>query len=113
MRDDITIRTSPKRQQGPPLLALRADDSWDACMSVIRKGCTVLVAGFIACSLQGSQEDKEFVAPPSKPLSARDEQMTLKLPKGFTVDLVASEPDVIDPVHLAFDENGQIGRAHV
>lgn len=77
-------------------------------MSVIRNGCTVLVAGFIACSLHGSQEDKEFVAPPSKPLSARDEQMTFKLPKGFMVDLVASEPEVIDPVHLAFDENGRL-----
>ena len=34
--------------------------------------------------------------------------MTFKLPKGFTIDLVASEPDIVDPVHLAFDENGRL-----
>ncbi len=34
--------------------------------------------------------------------------MTFKLPKGFVIDLVASEPEVVDPVHLAFDENGRL-----
>ncbi len=58
-------------------------------------------------SLQ-SQEDRPFQPPLSKPLSPRDEQMTFKRVKGFVVDLVASEPDVVDPVHLAFDENGRL-----
>jgi putative membrane-bound dehydrogenase-like protein len=76
-------------------------------MSAPRNGWTVLLALIFACSLQGAQ-DKNFVAPPSTPLTPRDEQMTFKVSKGFTVDLVASEPDVIDPVHLAFDENGRL-----
>src|SRR5258708_1405553 len=42
------------------------------------------------------------------PLSPRDEQITFRVPKGFRVDLVASEPDVIDPVPMPFDEAGRL-----
>ncbi|MGH7225831.1 MAG: PVC-type heme-binding CxxCH protein, partial [Gemmataceae bacterium] len=42
------------------------------------------------------------------PLSPREEQATFHLPKGFQIDLVAAEPDVIDPVAMAFDEEGRI-----
>ncbi|HEY7329629.1 MAG TPA: PVC-type heme-binding CxxCH protein [Gemmataceae bacterium] len=42
------------------------------------------------------------------PLSPREEQATFRLPKGFEIDLVAAEPDVIDPVAMAFDEAGRI-----
>ena len=42
------------------------------------------------------------------PLSPRDEQATFRVPKGFRVELVASEPEVVDPVAMAFDENGRI-----
>src|ERR1700722_566804 len=43
-----------------------------------------------------------------KPLSPHDEQATFTVPKGFRVELVASEPTVIDPVAMAFDERGRI-----
>ena len=42
------------------------------------------------------------------PRSPREEQATFRLPKGFEIDLVAAEPDVIDPVAMAFDEEGRI-----
>jgi putative membrane-bound dehydrogenase-like protein len=45
---------------------------------------------------------------PKGPLSPHEEQATFQLPKGFRIDLVASEPDVIDPVAMAFDEEGRI-----
>ncbi len=45
---------------------------------------------------------------PKGPLSPREEQATFRLPKGFGIDLVAAEPDVIDPVAMAFDEQGRI-----
>jgi putative membrane-bound dehydrogenase-like protein len=45
---------------------------------------------------------------PKGPLSPREEQATFRLPKGFEIDLVAAEPDVIDPVAMAFDEEGRI-----
>jgi putative membrane-bound dehydrogenase-like protein len=81
-------------------------------MTALRLSILLLLVGASAWSLhdaQSAQEaDKPFEPPPSKPLSPRDEQMTFKLAKGFTVDLVASEPDVVDPVHLAFDEHGRL-----
>ncbi len=50
-------------------------------------------------------------APPlrnSQPLSPRDEKATFAVPKGFRVELVACEPNVVDPVAMAFDERGRI-----
>ena len=43
-----------------------------------------------------------------EPLSPKREQATFAVPEGFRVELVASEPDVVDPVAMAFDERGRI-----
>ncbi|MCI0642584.1 MAG: c-type cytochrome [Gemmataceae bacterium] len=56
----------------------------------------------------GTQLPEQFVPPPSKPLSPEDERKTIQLLPGFTIDLVASEPDVVDPVAMAFDERGRL-----
>src|SRR5262249_24482325 len=45
---------------------------------------------------------------PAGLLSPREEMTTFRVPKGFKVELVASEPQVIDPVAMAFDEYGRI-----
>src|SRR6185295_14030310 len=42
------------------------------------------------------------------PLSPKDALKTFKVAAGFRIDLVASEPDVMDPVAMAFDEDGRI-----
>ena len=52
--------------------------------------------------------DEPFNPPASKPLSPREAQMTLRVPKGFRVELVAAEPDIVDPVCMAFDEQGRL-----
>src|SRR5918992_843367 len=51
-----------------------------------------------------------FVVNPlfAAPLSPKDELGTFKTLPGFKVELVASEPDVIDPVAMAFDERGRL-----
>jgi putative membrane-bound dehydrogenase-like protein len=41
-------------------------------------------------------------------LTPRQELATFTVPEGFRVELVASEPNVIDPVAMAFDEDGRI-----
>src|SRR3977135_1503916 len=46
--------------------------------------------------------------PPTGPLSPKDELATFRVIKGFKVELVASEPDVVDPVAMAFDEDGRL-----
>jgi putative membrane-bound dehydrogenase-like protein len=42
------------------------------------------------------------------PLSPREELATFRLPKGFRAELVACEPNVVDPVAFAFDEEGRL-----
>ncbi len=46
--------------------------------------------------------------PSPGPLTPRDEQATFRTLKGFKVELVASEPDVIDPVAMCFDARGRL-----
>ena len=45
---------------------------------------------------------------PPGPLAPNDERATFKLAKGFTIELAASEPDVVDPVAMCFDEKGRL-----
>ncbi len=65
-------------------------------------GCTVVVILTLAAA------DPKPDASPKGPQSPREEQASFRLPKGFEIDLVAAEPDVIDPVAMAFDEEGRI-----
>src|SRR6516165_9115907 len=46
--------------------------------------------------------------PPAGPLSPKEELATFRVPRGFRVELVAAEPQVVDPVAMAFDEDGRI-----
>lgn len=45
---------------------------------------------------------------PLGPRSPEAEKATFHLPKGFQVELVAAEPQIVDPVALAFDEEGRL-----
>jgi putative heme-binding domain-containing protein len=56
---------------------------------------TALVAVLLLTGMNLHAADVSYLRN-SKPLSPRDEKATLALPKGFRVELVASEPDVVD-----------------
>lgn len=43
-----------------------------------------------------------------EPLSPIDEQKTIRALPGFRVELVASEPNLVDPVAMSFDERGRL-----
>lgn len=43
-----------------------------------------------------------------EPRTPREEQATFRVLKGFKVELAACEPQVVDPVALAFDERGRL-----
>lgn len=49
----------------------------------------------------------ELPKPPGA-LTPKEEQATFKLPDGLNIRLVASEPDVVDPVAMCFDPKGRI-----
>jgi len=44
----------------------------------------------------------------SGPLSPKEALKTFTVAKGFRIELVAAEPDLLDPVAMAFDEDGRI-----
>jgi len=46
--------------------------------------------------------------PTGPPFAPKDALTTFHLPKGFRIELVAAEPDVADPVALAFDPQGRL-----
>lgn len=46
--------------------------------------------------------------PPGPPLSPSDALRRMKVPEGFRVELVASEPDIVNPVAMTFDERGRV-----
>src|SRR5215472_9995151 len=46
--------------------------------------------------------------PEARAMTARDSLMTMRLSDDFHVELFASEPEVMSPVEMAFDENGNV-----
>ncbi|HVA44852.1 MAG TPA: PVC-type heme-binding CxxCH protein [Pirellulales bacterium] len=46
--------------------------------------------------------------PPGPPLSPAEAIAKMTVPDGFAVELVASEPDIVNPVAMTFDERGRI-----
>jgi putative heme-binding domain-containing protein len=45
---------------------------------------------------------------PNPPRSAAEAARTMTVPPGFTVEVVAAEPDIVNPVAMTFDERGRI-----
>ncbi|MCE9531346.1 MAG: hypothetical protein K8T89_09540 [Planctomycetes bacterium] len=58
------------------------------------------------CLLADRAQSQETKSPGA--LSPREELATFRTLKGFKVELVASEPDVVDPVAMCFDERGRM-----
>jgi len=46
--------------------------------------------------------------PPGPALSPQEAIQKMKVPEGFTVEVVASEPDLVNPIGMTFDERGRI-----
>jgi putative membrane-bound dehydrogenase-like protein len=46
--------------------------------------------------------------PPGPALSPSEAIAKMTVPSGFTVELVASEPDIVNPVAMTFDERGRV-----
>ncbi|WP_435010603.1 PVC-type heme-binding CxxCH protein [Tundrisphaera lichenicola] len=46
--------------------------------------------------------------PPGPALSPEEAIRKMKVPEGFQVELVASEPDIVNPVAMIFDERGRV-----
>jgi putative heme-binding domain-containing protein len=47
-------------------------------------------------------------SPPNEPYSPAEAISKMAVPAGFHVELVASEPDIVNPIAMAFDDKGRI-----
>src|SRR5689334_9122149 len=69
---------------------------------------------FINSDAQNKQPAKTDVIPhgqssaPGPALSPQEALKKMQVPPGFRVELVASEPDIVNPVAMTFDERGRI-----
>jgi putative membrane-bound dehydrogenase-like protein len=64
-----------------------------------RAGSIVLMVALSSCAKRNAEE---------RALSAKDSLKAIHLSEDFHAELFASEPDVMSPVEMAFDENGKI-----
>src|SRR3954470_15641557 len=46
--------------------------------------------------------------PPNDPLTPAEAVKRMQVPDGFSVEVVAAEPDLVNPVAMTFDEKGRI-----
>jgi putative membrane-bound dehydrogenase-like protein len=51
---------------------------------------------------------RRYDRPPNEPLSPTEAAARMTVPPGFKVEVVAAEPDLVNPVAMTFDERGRI-----
>ncbi|MFN9437855.1 MAG: PVC-type heme-binding CxxCH protein [Planctomycetota bacterium] len=73
---------------------------------------TLFLSGAIGF-VNGAHAQEEFIPrrqskPPGPPLSPAEALAKMQVPEGFRVELVASEPDILNPVAMAYDDAGRI-----
>ncbi len=78
---------------------------------MIRLGIPVLLLSLAWCpSLADAQVlviPRRHDRPPGPPVSAPEAVARMTVPDGFTVEIVAAEPDVVNPVAMFIDERGR------
>ncbi|MCH7988669.1 MAG: hypothetical protein IID46_05885, partial [Planctomycetes bacterium] len=69
--------------------------------------CSLMFFSFLSLSLQAA-EPKEQPASFHSPISALESMAHFQLHPDLRIELVAAEPDVVDPVAIRFDERGRM-----
>ncbi|HEX4613097.1 MAG TPA: PVC-type heme-binding CxxCH protein, partial [Urbifossiella sp.] len=67
-----------------------------------------VLAWACVCGAAGGQKDEAKPLTNGGPRTPAEERTTFELAKGFTIELAAAEPDVVDPVAMCFDEKGRL-----
>src|SRR5262249_51264905 len=72
-----------------------------------------LLLGLLALPYPLLVADQEVIPhrqdkPPNQPYSAEEALRRMTVPDGFTVELVAAEPDLVNPIAMTFDDRGRI-----
>jgi hypothetical protein len=62
----------------------------------------------MATGVWGAENPWRQDQPPNQPYSPQEAISKMTVPEGFKVELVASEPDIVNPIALSFDDRGRI-----
>lgn len=68
--------------------------------------CVLLALGLAMPVIAWQQPNPHIIA--SDPLSPEQEKAQFRLPPGFEAQLVASEPDILKPMNISFDDQGRL-----
>ena len=68
----------------------------------------LFLVAFVCCFSVGIQKTGGADPKPQSPVAPADSLNWLETPAGFRVELVAAEPQVVDPVSMQIDEQGRI-----
>jgi putative membrane-bound dehydrogenase-like protein len=69
----------------------------------------IVASAVLACKVFGAELQVDEKDLPRVPATEPDKAIsTFQLREGFRIELVASEPLIVDPVAMAFDENGRL-----
>lgn len=99
---EVTCRTS----QANRTECLFRRDGLAFCPAILGTVCALFVSFLIALSSTGAAEEKSLqeLLPRLKPLEPPEALKSFQIEEGFRIELVAAEPDVVDPIAIAFDE---------
>src|SRR5215469_1431550 len=88
---------------------------WDFSQRIATRASLTLGCLFMlgAVLLPTALQAEDFIPrrqdkPPGPALSPAEAIAKMTVPPGFKVELVASEPDIVNPVAMTFDERGRI-----
>jgi putative membrane-bound dehydrogenase-like protein len=97
-----------------PLLLLGISLIWTGILTTNGPAPWTLSSARAEEEVQKDEVKKEEVIPhgqsqpPGPPLSPEEALERMTVPEGFQVELVAAEPDLVNPVAMTFDEQGRI-----
>lgn len=97
MNDASHFRTAPTRVRLP-----RTFRTGLACAIVVCVTCATLPAD------EPAVIPHRQTRPPNAPRSPDEAAAKMTVPEGFRVEVVAAEPDLVNPVAMTFDERGRI-----
>jgi putative heme-binding domain-containing protein len=68
----------------------------------------LLIATNVFCAESDNVTPWRQEQPPNQPYSPQEAIRKMTVPDGFTAELVASEPDIVNPIAMSFDDRGRI-----
>lgn len=68
----------------------------------------LLLASCLIGTVSGAVTPWRQDQPPNDPYSPQESIRRMTVPDGFTVELVASEPEIVNPIAMSFDDRGRI-----